>query len=286
MRIAHRIYLTVLPAVLGVPVVAALAYGGQYPHRERYLVVIVAACASVGTLVLAWANARHVAQCVERLADSAVLVAESGDAEKEREPLDRTRDYAAIMASVAEDVAKRIEEIRLPLHILLENRFGELNENQEEMLSAARTAADAADVEVLAMQRLADIDCGTLTLRRDRILPGDLLQSLLPTLQAQADQQGLTLHVEIEPLLPAIHGDQAQLQESLSTLLSETMLHAQREEMEVRLEKAHHGCELIVRGGGVIAGSVRTALATRLIGTMGGRIHHSAGDLHITLVPT
>ncbi|HEY4307544.1 MAG TPA: hypothetical protein VGM82_23925 [Gemmatimonadaceae bacterium] len=313
MKIAHRMYLTVVPAVLGVLVVAALGYWGQYAHTVPYLVLVVAAFASVGTLALAWLNARYVALRVERLAgaegasapagmhatgradeldtiesvvdrlSSAVVLAETGKAEKEREALERARDYAALMASVAEDVTKRIEEIRLPLHILLENHFGELNENQEEMLGSARGAADVADAEVIAMQQLADLDRGARALRRDRILPVDMVKALVPTLQAQAEKQQRLLHVDLEPLIPAIWADQPQLQEALSTILRETIAHAESREITLRLTKAKTGCDLRVTGGGPIPRNVRTALAIRLVGMMGGRVDRAENELRIAL---
>ena len=87
---------------------------------------------------------------------------------------------------VADNAAKRLEEVRLPLHILLENRFGDLNENQEEMLGAARAAAEATDADVVALRTIAELDLGTRTLRRDRILPGDMIRALVPTLQADS----------------------------------------------------------------------------------------------------
>ncbi len=317
-------YLTVIPGFIGVFVVAALAYWGQYAHRVPYLVVIVAACAAIGTLVLSWLNARYVAVRVERLAGGApsststtndrarvtgatsnrhvdpadeldtiesvvdrlsseVVFAESDKAQMEREATERAHDYAALMASVAEDVAKRIEEIRLPLHILLENRFGELNENQEEMLGSARTSADVADAEVIAMQQLADLDRGARTLRRDRILPGDLLKSLVPTLQALAEKEGAVLHVDIEPLVPAIWGDQPQLQEALSTLLSEAIARANGAEIKLELRKTLDGCEILMRGAGQIPRSVRTALAMRVVGVMGGRVERGETELRVVL---
>ena len=306
-------YLTVVPAVVGVLIVAALAYWGQYEHRVPYAVVVVAALAAVGTLAMAWLNARYVAHRVERLAgsesasaaapgrvatdadeldtiesvvdrlSSAVAIAESGRVEREREATERARDYATLMATVAEDVSKRLEEVRLPLHILLENRFGELNENQEEMLGAARAAADGADAEVVAMQQLGDLDRGARTMRRDRILPGDLVKALVPTLQAQAEKQGAALHVDIEPLVPAIRGDQPVLQEALSTLLSGAITRAEGAEIELRLQKTSNGCEVVVRGGGKLPRTVRTALAMRLIGVSGGLVDTGAGELRIAL---
>jgi signal transduction histidine kinase len=316
-------YLTVMPALLGVLVVAALAYWGQYHQQVPHLVVVVAGVATMGTLALAWLNARYVALRVERLAgsegggssvtlrgiasavapghvgtpadeldtieevvdrlSSAVAVAESGKEAREQEMLERARDYSTLMASVAEDVEKRLEDIRLPLHILLENRFGELNENQEEMLGAARAAADAADADVVAMHQLADLDRGARPLRHDRILPGDLVKALVPTLQAQAEKQGATLRVDIEPLIPAIWGDQPQLQEALSTLLSEAVARADNTDLELRLQKAETGCEVVVRGGGTVRRTVRTALAMRLVGVMGGRVDRTPGELRIAL---
>ena len=101
----------------------------------------------------------------------------------------------------------------------LENHFGDLNENQEEMLGAARLAADTVDGDLAALRRIADLDRGILPFRRDRLRPGDLVRALIPMLQAAADKAGATLRVDIEPVVPAIHGDQAMLQESLAALL-------------------------------------------------------------------
>lgn len=317
-------YLTVAPALIGVAVVAALAYWGGYERRVPHLVLLVATLATVGTLVLAWLNARYVAQRVERLAATegsalasvslrgiasavapgriatapdeldtiesvvdrlsvAVADAESGKERGEREASERARDYAALMASVAEDMAKRLAEVRLPLHILLDNKFGELNENQDEMLAAAGAAADAADGDIVALQRLADLDCGGRTLRRDRILPGDLIKALVPTLQAQAEKHQVTLHTDIEPLIPAIWADQPQLHEALATLLGGAIAAAGAGLIELKLRRESDGCVVDLSGGGAISRSVHTALAIRLIAAMGGSVTRNSRELRITL---
>jgi len=166
MKIAHRMYLMVLPAVLGVLVVAALAYWGQYAHAVPELVLVIAAVAVVGTAILAWSNARYVAQRIERLAGApvvagpapslrgvasavapghvaaapdeldaiaavvhrlsdAVEVAESDRAAREHAFENRAHDYATMLSVVSENAAKQLEEVRLPLHILLDNHFGD-----------------------------------------------------------------------------------------------------------------------------------------------------------------
>ena len=295
-------YLTVAPALVGVLTVAALAYWGQYEHRVPTLVLIAAALATAGTLVLGWLNARYVAERVERLAaghvsaqpdeldaietvvdrlSDAVAVAESGKADRERAAVERTQDYAALMATIADDVAKSLEEVRLPLHILLENRFGELNDNQEEMLGAARGAADAADAEIVALRELADLDRGARTLRRDRILPGDLIQALVPTLLAQAEKNGVTLHVDIEPLVPAIWGDRPQLQAALSTLTNEIVSKAQGREITLRLASETEGCVISVHGGPDLPRSVRAVLAARIVELSRGSVRREDGGVAI-----
>ena len=67
-RTSQRLFLAVIPAVVGVLAVAGLAYWGQYAQRAPHIVVIIAAVAAVGSLVMAWYNTRYVAQRIAQLA--------------------------------------------------------------------------------------------------------------------------------------------------------------------------------------------------------------------------
>ena len=325
MKIGHRMYLMVLPAVLGVLVVAGLAYWGQFARTVPELVLVIAAIAVVGTAILAWSNARYVAQRIERLAgasvsgsptpslrgvasavvpgrvatapdeldaieasvgrlSTAVAVAESDRAAREHTFEDRARDYATMLSVVADNATKQLEEVRLPLHILLDNHFGDLNENQEEMLTAARGAAEAADADLVALRRIAELDLGSMTLRRDRLLPGDVMRSLLPTLQAAAEKAGATLRTEIEPLVPAIVGDQARLHDALGTLLRGALFASEPgSEIDLTLSDSPAGARIILRGAGGAPASVQAALAARIIAASGGTVEKKGPELVVTL---
>lgn len=294
MKVAHRLSLTVVPAVLGVFTVAGLAYWGRYANEVPHLLLIVAAVASVGSLALSWVNARYVARRIERLAgghaatqrdeleaiegvvdhlSSAVAGAEAASTERERIAEERTRAYAQMVANVAAASAARLEEVRLPLHILLENRFGDLNENQEEMLGAARVAAEAVDADVVALGQLAELDLGNRLLRRDRLLLGDILRALVPTLQAAAEQAGVTLRVDIEPLVPAIQGDQPLLHGALATVLGDAIrASASGAELELTLARDGSSVRIALRGVGTAADTVRGVLANRIISANGGTV--------------
>ena len=60
----------------------------------------------------------------------------------------RAGELAALLDAVVTPLGQATSEAQLPLHILLENHFGDLNENQEEMLQAASDATDRIDLAV------------------------------------------------------------------------------------------------------------------------------------------
>ena len=72
MKIGQRLYLTSLPAIVAVFLMAGLVYWGQYAHTAPELVLVVGAIAVITSFALAWSNARYVARRIESLATRAV----------------------------------------------------------------------------------------------------------------------------------------------------------------------------------------------------------------------
>jgi signal transduction histidine kinase len=326
MKVSQRLYLTVTPAILGVFLMAALAYWGEYARRAPGIVIVAGALAVLASLGLTWSNARYVAHRIERLAagaaashtlpkdgvttssangmsraadeideieravdrlSSAVESAEASQADRERAFEQRARDYARLLASVADSAARRLEEVRLPLHILLDNHFGELNENQEEMLGAARTAAEAADADMVSLGQIAELDLGTRRLRQDRVKPSELIEAIRPMLLASAEAAGATLELEAEPLLPAVVGDRARLQDALVTLLRGGIEHASPESrMRVDVDLDGSAIRFILTGAGETPTSVRWAAAARVVQAHGGMVDRRDDGLAISLPAT
>jgi signal transduction histidine kinase len=210
---------------------------------------------------------------------------ESTDREKYFEQ--RARDYARFLASIADASARRLEDVRLPLHILLENRFGELNENQEEMLGAARAAAEAVDADLLSLREIAALDLGERTLRQDRMKLSELIDALRPLLMAAASQRAVALEFDITPLLPAITGDRALLQDALVTVLRESVLSASlNARVRVSVEREGPSIAFLVSGGGSPVSTVRLAVAIRVVQAHAGSVIRSTTDLRIQLPAT
>lgn len=327
MKISHRLYLTVAPAILAVLLLIGLRYWGVYGRTAPTLVLVVGAVAVVASLVMTWSNARYVARRLERLAggppghgalpslrgvasalaptrsgappdeideiesvvdrlSSAVSIAEVKSADREQVFERRVHDYALLLASIADASTTRLEEVRLPLHILLDNHFGDLNENQEEMLGAARAAAEAVDADMLSLRQIAAFDLSERPLREDRMRPSEIVDALRPLLLAAADAAGVTLEIDVAPLLPALIGDRALLQEALVTLFRDSVASVPTEAhalLGVSSESTQ--VAFVMKGVGATAFSVRWAAAVRVVQAHGGAVVRAGEELRVH-IPT
>lgn len=306
MKISHRLFLGVIPSIVGLFTVAGLAYWGQYARTAPQLVVWAAGAATVVSLIVAWWNTRYVAQRVERLASTkggdekvdeldviehrvellgeAATTAKADAARAAEDAGRRTKEYAALLAETATSASKQLAEARLSLHVLQDNHFGELNDNQEEMIGAAREATEAAEVELNHLREIADIDRGALTLRRDLVKPGEIIKSLQPLLNAQATKQGVRILLELEPALPRVVGDRGRLQDALGLILKDAVRYAlPGTSISVHAASEPSAVTIIVNHGSPHSYTGDVALADRLIRAQGGSVSHRADSTSITL---
>jgi signal transduction histidine kinase len=204
---------------------------------------------------------------------------------KEEQANQRVREYGTLLADATADAIKQFDEVRLPLHILLENRFGELNENQEEMLAAARSAVEHAEERLRRLREIVEIDRGRIALRQDPVRTGDLITSLLPGLNAQGLDAGVEVTADLAPALPRVTGDRAKLQEACGLLLGErvkTLPPGSR--IEISATPSGDAIRIDVKHpGGVEGAGADTALARRLIAASGGTVEDHDGITTITL---
>ena len=233
MRIATRLFLTTLPGIAGILAIAALAYSRQSGNQSSD-VAAVALVAIVVSLAFAWRNVRYIAM-YPGLRDDVSMGVESRDIHHGTLPdaasmtggdtlgrLDEVRshsaDCASLLCEVSDRVAEHLQEAELPLHVLLSSPFGSLNENQEELLSAAQTAvADASD-EIRRLTKLIQLD-------RDDIHPvlqpiglAGLLGPAVAIASAHARRARVRFDASIPGTLPRVLVDPMVAQEALTTL--------------------------------------------------------------------
>ena len=294
-------YLALLPALLGVVTVAALAYWGQYAHEAPVWFVLVVAIATIASLIVAWVNARYVTRRVERLATASaharvpsnetkpdeletietavhhwsnvVGQVEAARQANQSSLRDQQREYSELLSLSAREALQRLDDIRLPLHILLENHFGDLNENQEEMLGGARTAAEQAGDAFQRLSEIADLDREAVTLRHDRIRPGDLVAGVLPALVAEGQQRNVHVSAEVAPALQSVLGDRGRLQLALELLLHDCLRQTDAgDELRITADVEARDLVIMADHGEGRPDPIDVALGRRLVAAQGGRV--------------
>ena len=110
MRISQRLFLAVIPGVVGLLTVAALAYWGQYARQAPAVVVIIAVAATLASLVMAWYNIRYVTRRIERLAGAGMTAtSRSSGTSAAASDVAHTIAGGAVAASRSPDELDRIE---------------------------------------------------------------------------------------------------------------------------------------------------------------------------------
>jgi two-component system sensor histidine kinase BaeS len=310
----------VVPAIIGVFAVAGLAYWGEYGRQAPHILVTIGVVASLLSLAMVWMNTRYVARRIQRLAgadehptrtlgfrgfaDAVTGRAIATDARDELDRIEatverltaslddaerRVREYATLLSDATSAAMQQLDEARLPLYILLDNHFGDLNENQEEMLGAAQAAVQTADQRLRQLREIADIDRGAVTLRQDAVRAGDLIASLLPSLESLGQEGGVEVKADIAPALPRVSGDRSRLQEACGLLLSER-LRALPPGASVTITAVPEGHAVridVTQAGGAAgpATGAEAALARRLIAAIGGTVDDKDGHT-VIMLPT
>jgi hypothetical protein len=310
MRVGQRLMIAVVPAVVGVLAVAGLAYWGQYARQAPEMVIAVAAVAALASLVLAWRNTRYVAHRIEQLAERSVArgAAHRGDRKDELDEIEesvhglhdavraahsertagaeaasqREAEMLALFDDLASQLGEGVREIQLPLHILLDSPFGDLNENQEEIVAAARTAAEAADVRIRQVQRLLALDRGDVQMLPKPLGVAELLRPALAIAEARAAKRGVELRSAIAATAPRVLVDPVHAQDAVTMALTELVERVEPDRtLLVEATETNEGTVRVVIAGAEPAAqpSVALRLVEELIRGQGGSYRMDGGSL-------
>jgi len=319
--IAWRLGAGVLPSVLAIGLVVGLFYYGQYERAAPRFILLIASALTLVSVVIAWANASYFADRLARLArtaspvdggsertdefdrieravgnlGSALTAAEADRARSDALAAARLHDEATMLAAVVSDAIAQLDQVRLPLQILLASPFGELNENQEELLRDARAAADAIDVALRRLGQVADIDRDALPIQRELVQVNDVVRAVLPVARAGAERRGARTETSLEPALPRVIADRARLAEALALFLTDSVAHADAA-TALRISTARAGSQAVIRiapttsqshdgseddGDGETLDASPLILATRLIAAQGGDVAVDGASLTV-----
>ena len=307
--IAWRLTAGVLPSVLAVGLVVGLAYYGKRGRAAPEMILILATALTLVSVVGAWLNARYFADRLARIAGgadgpsgargpaneldriervvgnlgTALSASEAERARTNAEAAARLKDQATMLAGVTADAIGQLDGVRLPLQILLESPFGELNENQEELLRDARAASDAIDVSLRRLAEVADVDRDSLGVLKEPVQANDVVRSILPLARAAAERHGARTEANLEPGLPRVAADRARLAQALTLFVADAAEHTNGN-LPLTLSTSRDRNGAAIRISPAMSDlSTSFILASRLIGVQGGVVSVSEDGLLLHL---
>ncbi len=200
------------------------------------------------------------------------------------EAKDAVTDGMRLLDAVAETLTRATGEVQLPLHILLENHFGDLNENQEELLQAASAAADRIDLASRQLRRILDLEHGRIAFQREAVRLVDVLQPVLAIAAARGEARGVRVAFDPPPVSPFVVADRYFLGEALTALFAAVGDGAEgATELRVALTSDESRVGIRVDYAGTAPAGLEMAMAVRLVRAQGGKVAVAVGAVTITL---
>ena len=111
------------------------------------------------------------------------------------------------IATVSHELKTPISSIKMSAQLLRDNRVGDLNSEQQELLKSIADDSDRLLKITGELLNMSQVETGNIQLKLQPANPGEIVQQALQTVQFQAQQKKLNLQVAMEQGLPFILAD-------------------------------------------------------------------------------
>lgn len=142
-----------------------------------------------------------------------------------------------LVATVSHELKTPLTSLRMALHILLEKTIGRINARQDEMLRGARDDAERLLNILNDLLDLARLEAGNAELRKEPVMPGELLEHVAREAADQAAGGRVRVHWSAESNLPAVHVDRQRISHVFGNLVNNAIKHSPAG-ADVRLQAA------------------------------------------------
>lgn len=162
---------------------------------------------------------------------------EQRQAELERVTESRNR----LMRGFGHDLKNPLGAANGQLHLLEDGIFGPLEPKQAESVERARRSIGAALNLITDLLALARAETGELEVERAPLDLREVARELAEEYRAQAESEGLSLHFDIPPELPAIRSDAMRIRQVVGNLLSNAVKYTDEGGVTVRASMREGG---------------------------------------------
>ena len=128
-----------------------------------------------------------------------------------------------VISTVSHQLKTPLTSIRMAIHLLLEEKVGTLTEKQAELLVAAREDSDRLHNILNSLLDISRIESGRVQMEFRAVSPHSMVLDAIEPLQRAAEDQGVTLNIELPGDVPDVWADTARIGHVLVNLLSNAL---------------------------------------------------------------
>ena len=128
-----------------------------------------------------------------------------------------------VVSTVSHQLKTPLTSIRMAIHLLLEEKVGPLTEKQVELLVAAREEGDRLHEIINNLLDISRIESGRAQIEFQRVFPHLMISEVVESFQRAAQDQGVSLSVELPGDLPEVQADMTRINPVFVNLLSNAL---------------------------------------------------------------
>ena len=132
---------------------------------------------------------------------------------------------SGILSTVSHELRTPLTSLQMGLHVLLDERLGELTPRQTELLVAARDDTERLRTILVDLLEIARYEAGGQQLHCEPMPPRDLIETSLAPLRSAFADHGIALSLEIAPEAPKVRADPVRAPLALGNLLQNALQH-------------------------------------------------------------
>jgi signal transduction histidine kinase len=143
------------------------------------------------------------------------------------------------ISTASHELRTPLTSVQMGVHLLLEGAAGELTGKQQEVLEACREDCERLERLMRALLDLSRIESGAERPNPAPLRATDLVRSAAERLRPQVESRGIALRMDVQPDVPAVFADRAQIERVITNLVTNAVRYTARGG-EIHITAAEH----------------------------------------------
>ncbi|MGE5341650.1 MAG: ATP-binding protein [Candidatus Omnitrophota bacterium] len=128
-----------------------------------------------------------------------------------------------LLSTISHELKTPLTSIRMAIHLLLDEKIGNLNEKQADLLISARDESERLFAIVENLLDIGRIESGKTVMNFAAVPPNELIEEAVEPFVRKARDKGITLEISLPDDLPNVQADRARISYVLGNLLSNAL---------------------------------------------------------------